>query len=399
MSTLPENTTLPKLEGGSNEPHSPAVAPAADAEPVERPTPSRFRITPAIWILAVIALIAALHLAQTFVVPLLFGILVSNALGPVVDWAERRHVPRALAAAFVLAALVGCISWTALSVSEDAGFMVEQLPDAARKLRQSLRALHTAGPGVLEQVEKAAKELEKAAADAGLKSPEAAVVITKETEGGAWVREFLLKQSALLFSFAAQMPVVLLLTYFLLAAGSHFRRKLVKLVGPSLTRKKDAVRILEEVHLQVQRYLLVLVISNTLIAVLTWFAFELYGLEHAGVWGVAAGVLRFVPYLGTLIIVPASGIAGLLQFGSLPLALSIAATGVLISGSVGMVFGTWLQGRFAQVNEAVLFIALLFFAWLWGAPGLLLGAPLLAVAKVICDRVESLKPVGELLGR
>ena len=225
------------------------------------------------------------------------------------------------------------------------------------------------------------------------------MVITKETEGGAWVRDFLLKQSALLFSFAAQMPVVLLLTYFLLAAGSHFRRKLVKLVGPSLTRKKDAVRILEEVHLQVQRYLLVLVISNTLIAVLTWFAFELYGLEHAGVWGVAAGILRFVPYLGTLIIVPASGIAGLLQFGSLPLALAIAATGVLISGSVGMVFGTWLQGRFAQVNEAVLFIALLFFAWLWGAPGLLLGAPLLAVAKVICDRVESLKPVGELLGR
>jgi predicted PurR-regulated permease PerM len=399
MSTLPENASPQKLEGESKESPSQVIGGVADEEPVERRIPSRLRIATALWILALIALIAALHVAQTFIVPLLFGILVSNALSPVVRWLERSRVPSALGAALVLVALIGGVSWVTLSLSEDAGFMVEQLPEAARKIRQSLRTLHAEGPSVLEQVEKAAKELEKAAADAGLKSPEAAVVITKETEGGPWMRDFLLKQSTLLFSFAAQMPVILLLTYFLLAAGSHFRRKLVKLVGPSLSRKKDAVRILEEVHLQVQRYLLVLVISNTLIAVLTWFAFELYGLEHAGVWGVAAGILRFIPYLGTLIIVPASGIAGLLQFGSLPLALAIAVTGVLISGSVGMVFGTWLQGRFAQVNEAVLFIALLFFAWLWGAAGLLLGAPLLAVAKVICDRVESLKPVGELLGR
>jgi predicted PurR-regulated permease PerM len=122
-------------------------------------------------------------------------------------------------------------------------------------------------------------------------------------------------------------------------------------------------------------------------------------LEHAGVWGVAAGILRFVPYLGTMIILLASGIAGLLQFGSLPLALAIAATTVFISGSIGMLFGTWLQGRFARVNEAVLFIVLLFFGWLWGVAGLLLGAPLLAVAKVVCDGIESLKPIGEMLGR
>jgi len=115
--------------------------------------------------------------------------------------------------------------------------------------------------------------------------------------------------------------------------------------------------------------------------------------------GGAAGILRFVPYLGTMIILSASGIAGLLQFGSLPPALAIAATTVFISGSVGMLFGTWLQGRFARVNEAVLFIALLFFGWLWGVAGLLLGAPLLAVIKVVCDRLESLKPVGEMLGR
>ncbi|HKX54006.1 MAG TPA: AI-2E family transporter [Nitrosospira sp.] len=399
MSAAPEQLPAERLEGESKESSPDASTQALDEEAAAPRALPHFGTVIALWIIALVALIGALHLAQTFFVPLLFGILVSNALSPVVGWLERCRVPRVLGAGLVLVALIGGVSWVTLSLSDDAGFIVEKLPEAAHKLRHSLRTFRAEGPTVLEQVEKAAKELEKAAVDAGLKSPEAAVVITNQMEGGAWIKDFLLKQSTLLVSFAAQMPVVLLLTYFLLAAGTHFRRKLIKLVGPSLTRKKDAVRILEEVHLQVQRYLLVLIISNILIAVLTWWAFELYGLERAGVWGVAAGILRFVPYLGTMVILPASGIAGLLQFGSLPLALAIAATTVLISGSIGMLFGTWLQGRFAQVNEAVLFIVLLFFGWLWGIAGLLLGAPLLAVAKVVCDRIESLKPVGEMLGR
>ncbi|HEY6044299.1 MAG TPA: AI-2E family transporter, partial [Nitrosospira sp.] len=95
----------------------------------------------------------------------------------------------------------------------------------------------------------------------------------------------------------------------------------------------------------------------------------------------------------------ACGIAGLLQFGSLAQAFLLVGVFLLISGAVGMGFTTWLQGRFAGVNPAVLFIVLLFFGWLWGVAGLLLGAPLLAIVKVICDRVESLQPVGELLGR
>lgn len=399
MSAAPEKLLPERLEGGSEEDFSDTSIQAIEEEAAAPHALPRFGTAIALWIIALVALVGGLHFAQTFFIPLLFGILVSNALSPIVDWVERCRIPRVLGAALVLAALIGGVSWVALSLSGDAGLIVEKLPEAAHKLRHSLRTLRADGPTVLQQVEKAAKELEKAAVDAGLKSPAAAVVITNQAEDGGWVKDFLLKQSALLVSFAAQMPIVLLLTYFLLAAGTHFRRKLLKLVGPSLTRKKDAVRILEEVHLQVQRYLLVLIISNTLIAVLTWWALELYGLEHAGVWGVAAGILRFVPYLGTMIILSASGIAGLLQFGSLPLALAVAATTVFISGSIGMLFGTWLQGRFARVNEAVLFIVLLFFGWLWGVAGLLLGAPLLAIAKVICDRIESLKPVGEMLGR
>ncbi len=108
--------------------------------------------------------------------------------------------------------------------------------------------------------------------------------------------------------------------------------------------------------------------------------------------------MHFVPYLGPALIAFASGMAGFLQSGSLLFALAAAGASLLVAGAIGLVFMTWLQSRFARVNAAVLFIALLFFGWLWGVWGLLLGAPLVAIVKVVCDRVETLKPVGELLG-
>jgi predicted PurR-regulated permease PerM len=208
-----------------------------------------------------------------------------------------------------------------------------------------------------------------------------------------------LAQSALVVTVAAQTPIVLLLTYFLLASGEHFRRKLLQLVGPSLTRKKDALRILEEIDVQVQRYLLAVLATNALLAVLTWLAFLALGLDQAGVWGIAAGVLHFVPYLGPALLALGSGVAAFLQSGSLVYALAVAGASLLMAGTIGFAFMTWLQSRFARVNAAVLFIALLFFGWLWGVWGLLLGAPLVAIAKVIFDRIEPLKPAGELLGR
>ena len=329
---------------------------------------------------------------------MLIGILASYALSPVVDWLKACHVPRPAAAALVLTVLVGSSSWIAYSLSDDAAAMIEKLPEAARKLRQNLSAARSSSPTALQNMQEAANEIQGAAIDAGAK-PGARVIAVKTSEPTAWLRDYVLAQSALLFTVAAQTPIVLLLTYFLLASGGHFRRKLVQLVGPSLARKKDAVRILEEVDVQIQRYLLAMLVSNALVAVCTWLAFAALGLEQAGVWGVAAGVLHFVPYLGPALIALASGVAAFLQFGSLLNALAVAGVSLLAAGSIGFVFMTWLQSRFARVNAAVLFIALLFFGWLWGVWGLLLGAPLVAIAKVICDRVEALKPAGELLGR
>ena len=352
----------------------------------------------ALAVLAVIALVAALYLARAFFVPLLIGILASYALRPIVDWLQGHYLPRPAGAALALLVLVGGLSWVGYALSGDAAAMIEKLPEAARKLRQTMTDARAGGKTPLQNVQEAANEIQGAAAEAALK-PGARAAAARAPEPAVWLRDYAIVQSGLLITVAAQAPIVLLLAYFLLASGVHFRRKLVQLVGPSLSRKKDAVRILEEIDAQIQRYLLVMLVSNTLVGIGTWLAFEALGMEHAGVWGVAAGVLHFIPYLGPTLIVLGSGVAALLQFGSMLHALAIAGVGLLVAGAVGMVFMTWLQSRAARVNAAVLFIALLFFGWLWGVWGLLLGAPLVAIVKVVCERIDALKPVGELLGR
>ncbi len=403
MKIAPIGAGAMPLPDAAGEPKGVSAAPVPAAQPIavaERRARDR-HLNVAVGVLAVIALVAALYLARAFFVPLLIGILASYALSPAVEWLKAMRVPRPAAAALVLAVLVGSSSWVAYSLSDDAAAMIEKLPEAARKLRQNLSAARTSGPTALQNMQEAAKELEGATAEAAgrKEKPAARAIAARDTEPTAWLRDFMLAQSALVITVAAQAPIVVLLAYFLLASGGHFRRKLVGLVGPSLSRKKDAVQILEEIDAQVQRYLFAMLVSNTLLAVVTWLAFEALGMEQAGVWGVTAGMLHFIPYLGPALIALASGVAAFLQFGSLLNALAVAGVSLLVAGAIGFVFMTWLQSRFARVNAAVLFIALLFFGWLWGVWGLLLGAPLVAIAKVICDRVESLKPAGELLGR
>ena len=372
--------------------------PIVDEETIDVISTRLAQMKISIVILAVIALVSAMYLAQAFFLPLLIGILASYTLSPLVDFLEKFYIPRTVAAALILTVVVCGIIWLGLAMSNQANEMIEKLPDATRKLRLHLSNIRTPNKNTLQNIQETAKQLEGVAADASIKN-EAQDASNQTGQFGTWLHDYALKQSLLIFSVVAQAPIVLLLTYFLLASGEHFRRKIVQFAGPSFSRKKDVVHILDEINNQIQLYLMSMLIASILVGLSVWLAFKLLGMEEAGLWGVIAGILQFIPYLGPAITTIASGIASYLQFGTLLGALSTVSAVLLITAAIGLAFTTWLQSRFAHINTAVLFISLLFFAWLWGICGLLLGAPLVAIIKVICDRIESLKPFGDLLGR
>jgi len=195
-----------------------------------------------------------------------------------------------------------------------------------------------------------------------------------------------------------QLGIAALLAYFLLAAGDTFRRKVVHLAGPTLARRRITVEILDDIHIQVQRYLVVLLFTNMLIALAIWGVLTLSGIDRAGLWGAIAGVLHVIPYAGTALTTGAIAVAVYVQTQSLGSTFGVALAVLTVSSAIGMGLVPWLQGKAARMNAAAVFVALLFFGWLWGGWGLLLGAPLAAVLKTIADRIPRMDAVGELMG-
>jgi predicted PurR-regulated permease PerM len=204
--------------------------------------------------------------------------------------------------------------------------------------------------------------------------------------------------SAGVIAFAGQATLVLFFVFFLLASGDLFKRKLVKLAGPSLAQKRITVQILDEINKQIARFLLVRVITSMVVGIATWIAFRSVGLEQAGFWAIAAGVFNSVPYFGPVIVGSGTAVVAFLQFQSLGMAAYVSGISFVITGLEGWLLTPWLTSRTARTNEVAVFIGLIFWSFVWGIWGTLLAVPMLVVFKAYCDRIDDLKPVGELLG-
>ncbi len=158
------------------------------------------------------------------------------------------------------------------------------------------------------------------------------------------------------------------------------------------------MQILDDINDSVQKYLFMLLLTNVLVAVLAWIVFRWIGLENAGAWAVASGLLHVIPYLGPGVTAAATGMAAFMQFDSLSMAVLVCGASLAIATIVGTFVTTWMTGRIAKMNAAAIFVSLLFWGWLWGIWGMLLSIPIIVIVKVVSQHVEQLQPVAELLG-
>jgi predicted PurR-regulated permease PerM len=276
--------------------------------------------------------------------------------------------------------------------------LLESLPLAAQKFRQAVKMRDGKPDGALENVQKAASQIEQAARESAASSGSSRGAMRVVVETATFnVRDYLWTGTLGLLTLIGQFTVVVFLTYFLMLSGDTFRRKLIKLT-PSFSSKKITLQALHEITGQIQRYLQVQLLASALVGVLTWLALLLIGLDNAAVWGIAAGVLNLVPYVGSLVTAGASGLVGFLQFGSLDMAIVVASASLFIHMLVGNLFTPWLTSRASRLSPVAVFIGLLAWGWLWGVWGLLLGIPILMIVKSVCDRIDDLKPIGEFLG-
>lgn len=351
-------------------------------------------------ILASLLGVAMLRWASAFFIPLMVGILLSYALSPVVDALQRLRVPRALSAGVLIFGLLGAVGGAVYSFSDDVNAMVDTLPAATSKLREAVRS-KLPGGSTLSTVQKAAQQLEQAAQEAGganAPPPQRGVQRVVVEPRRFDLREHLWTGTIGLASLIGQVVVVSFLAFFLLISGDTFRRKLVKITGESFAAKKITVQMLDEINGQIQRYLLVQVLASIIVGIATALSFWAIGLNHAAAWGFFSALLNMIPYVGAAIVTGSSALAAFVQFGDFQHATYVAAASLTIHAVVGNLLVPYWTSRASRMNPVVVFIGVLAWGWLWGGWGLLLGIPILMIVKAVCDHVEGLKPVGELMG-
>jgi predicted PurR-regulated permease PerM len=371
-----------------------------EPQEVEPVVPSPVRVRDTAWlVLAVAAVLFLLGYAWEILLPIMLAILASYALEPIVLALLRIHVPRAIAAAIVLATATGAVGYGIYSVSDDALAIVEDLPASAKKLRESWSELR-GHQGPVQTLTQAVDEIEKTAEAAPGATPTPAPGVTRvQVEEKPFdLKRYLLWGSLGAVGLAGQMVVVVFLAYFLLASGDLYRRKLVKLVGPTLSRKRVTVQILDDITQQIERFLFVNMVTSVLVALASILAFRWIGLERAMFWGLLAGLFNSIPYFGPLIVMCGVAAVAFLQFGTFDKTAQAAVLSLVITGIEGLLLTPYLLGRHLRMNGVAVFVGLLFWGWVWGVWGMLLAMPMMVVLKSICDHVEDLKGLGELLG-
>jgi predicted PurR-regulated permease PerM len=350
-------------------------------------------------ILAFVVGVAFLRYAEEVLVPIVLGLLVSYALWPMVNWLANRRVPRTIAAALVLVGTTAGLGWSIYTVRYQAINLVDQIPEATRLLQRELLRGRTRDSAIAK-VQEAATAVQKTAEQAGGPDPGVSSGVTRvQIEEPTFdARKYVRWGSMGIVGLMGQLVLIFFLVFFLLQSGDMFKRKIVKIAGPTLSKKKVTVELLDDINHQIGGFLFVRVVTSVAVAIVTWLALRWLGVENAGVWGMAAGVLNTIPYFGPFIVSGALFVVAMVQFENTAEAAWVAGVAMVITSLEGWLLTPALQGRVARMNEVAVFVGLLFWSWVWGFWGAILAVPMMVVVKAVCDHVEDLQPIGELLG-
>ncbi len=349
-------------------------------------------------LLGLFALASCLTLwaAQAVFIPIVLALLVSYALQPLHRLLLRTGLPQSLAAVLAIVLTAAVIGGAAYAMRAQANVFLDRLPEVAHRIRAELR--DGGGVSAVTQVEQAAHEITGATTETPPpRRAQGGVTRVQVEEAPFSVRDAIWRSTGGLVAFAGQTLVVIVLSFYVLASGDLFKRKLVRIAGTRMADRRLTVEILNDIERHVARYLAVRVLISAIVAIATWLAFWALGMPEPAVWGIAAGLLNVIPYLGPSAVAAAATIVGFVHFNSLPRALMAGAAASLIGMAEGFGLTPVMMGRAGRMNGAAVFVSLTCWGFLWGLWGLLLAVPMTMAIKVICDHIEGLNDVSELL--
>jgi len=357
-----------------------AAAPKPDLSRTERAVESPKARSVGITTLTVLALLYTAYFARPFLLPLAFALLLNFLFSPVVRTLARWRIRPPLGAGLVVLALLGGLALAGYELSGPVQSWAEKAPDALSTAQRKVRKL-------LRPIERASQQVETATAGGTPATPQVVVKPPSTVSRIVGVTQHF---------FAAALEVVILL-YFLLAAGDLFLQKLIKVL-PTQSDKQKAVEIARETEASISTYLLTAASVNVGEGIVVALAMYLLGMPNPLLWGAMVALLEFIPYLGAATAVAVLGLAAITIFDNVGHALLVPGAFLLINVVQANLVSPMLLGHRLALNPVALLVGLAFWFWIWGIPGAFIAVPLLATFKIFCDHIQSLAAVGEFLG-
>jgi len=318
-------------------------------------------------ILATVATIWFLREARDLLIPIALGILISYALEPIVSWLESRGIKRLFGAGLVMLIVLAMAGAGVYALRDDALDVMRAVPQAIERARET----------VFSQI--------------GIDSSASGRATGAATTAGQppGLRSVL--------SLGGHLVVVFFLIFFLLISTPRFRERLLEFAGSNAGQRRTAAIIIDDINTQIQRYLLVLLVTAILVGAATWAVLAWQKLPHAAMWGILAGLFNSIPYFGPVIVGGGLFAVALGEGGGMSQALQVSGAALLITSLEGWLLTPALMGKAERMNVLAVFIGLLVWIWLWGEWGTILAVPMLAVIKSVADHVEGLKRFGRLM--
>ena len=367
------------LNMAPNDQKTEVVLPAEVPEDLPLPSDPKVIFLGGLFILAVLA---AAYVASDLVLPLVFAIVLKLLLQPALRILVGLHVPRTIASLLLILALFGTIVGLGTVISGPARTWAAKLPEGIPRLEERLsfmRAPINTLQGFLQQVE-----------DFGTTGP------SPNAAAPALGPTLLSKLFTGARNFASGFFMTVLFLFFLLVSGDIFLHRLVEIL-PRFRSKRQVVEISQQIESDVSAYLVTITIMNAAVGIATALAMWLTGVGDPILWGTVAFLLNYVPILGTALGVLIFLLAGLLTHDTLWQALLPAGLYFGFHLIEGETVTPMLLARRFTLNPVLVIISLVFWFWMWGIPGAILSMPMLAITKIICDRLQPLAAFGHFL--
>jgi predicted PurR-regulated permease PerM len=342
-------------------------------------------IATSLLILAIIAVISVLYFASPILIPITLAIYLNLLLSPIVIFFRRFRIPESASAGAlvfgVLLILVVAINYLA----EPAEKWLQQAPEALHSLQSKL--LPITEP--IEQIRDVSKKVDKLTN----------ISDDEQVQQVAFQKPTILDQmTENLPGLLASVAIVVFLSYFLLASGDNFLRKLAEL-GENFSRRRRIVTITRDVQKDLSAYLLTISIINITLGGCVAATMHFLGVPNATLWGTLAALLNFVPYIGAFVMAGILTLVGIMTFNSLADAFLLPLIYAGFSILEGQLVTPSLIGRRLSLNTPIVFISLIFWGWIWGILGVLIAVPMLLTMKVFFDYIPSLKALSKLMER